>query len=373
MSDAVDTVISRTREIAHVPAPTFAEHDRAEKVREWWTRDGISTVTTDAVGNVIAQLRAGRDGTREAILVCAHLDTVFSADVTHATRWEGDRLVGPSVADDSVALASLSILQSSLPRETDQPVWIAATVGEEGLGNLAGVTHLLDTFPGAVATAIAVEGNYLGRVNITGVGSMRARVDLSGPGGHSWEEPGNVNAVEAAAVCIARLLASCSEICASSPAKGTVNIGRITGGESVNSRARTCTFDIEARSEDHTLLSTLEGVIRDHIEILSEEIGVTWTDLGLRPAGGIAREDPICRIAAAALERQGLNPTYSAASTDANAAYARGIPAITLGVAFGGATHTEQEWIDTRSIDRGITALCDTVERLAEGGWKRCM
>lgn len=369
MSDATKLVVERTREIAHIPAPTFSEHARAERVREWWSRDGIPGIMTDDVGNLAAPLRTGDKESPQALLVCAHMDTVFAHDVDHTTRWDGDRLVGPSVADDSVALATLSVLESALPRHTRHPVWIAATVGEEGLGNLAGITHLLESFPLPLAAVIALEGNYLGRVNVTGVGSVRGRVEVSGPGGHSWEEPGNPSAVEISAQCITDLLDACRRVQSTARAKGTVNIGRIIGGESVNSRALTCTFDVEVRSEDPGLLATLEGAVHDHIEKYTSQVDVTWTDLGSRPAGSIDREHGLARVAAGALERQGLSPTYTAASTDANAAYARGIPAITLGVAFGGATHTEQEWIDTRSIGRGIGALCDTVERLAEGGW----
>ena len=139
----------------------------------------------------------------------------------------------------------------------------------------------------------------------------------------------------------------------------------------VNSRALTCAFDIEARSEDPVLLATLERTIKTRVEALVdiEKVDVTWTDLGRRPAGGIKPDDPLALIAATSLSKHGITPSFTAASTDANAAYARGIPAITLGVAFGGATHTELEWIDGRSVGRGIDALCDTVERLAEGGW----
>jgi tripeptide aminopeptidase len=369
MSDAAQLVIDRTQEIAHIPAPTFAERDRADRIRDWWIRDGLTNVATDDTGNLLVQLRGGSAGAPGAILVCAHMDTVFAADVAHTTRWDGDRLIGPSVGDDSVALAALSVLEASLPPSTQLPVWIAATVAEEGLGNLAGITQVLDTFPAPLAGVIALEGNYLGRVNVTGVGSVRGRVDVSGPGGHSWEEPGNPSAVELSVECIAGILRDFRPIQDSSPAKGTVNVGRIAGGESVNSRALACTFYIEARSENPNLLAALEDVTHRNVDNLAKHIDATWTDLGRRPAGGIDQEHPLARISATALERQGLTPTFSAASTDANAAYARGIPAVTLGVAFGGATHTEHEWIDARSVGRGIDALRDTVERLAEGGW----
>ena len=46
---------------------------------------------------------------------------------------------------------------------------------------------------------IAIEGNYLGRVVNTGVGSVRWRVRYTGPGGHAWERADAPSAVHAAA------------------------------------------------------------------------------------------------------------------------------------------------------------------------------
>src|SRR6202034_4025147 len=123
-----------------------------------------------------------------AVLLCAHLDTVFGPEITHAVVRHGGRLSGPGVGDNTVAVCALSALDALLPGDLRHPVWIVATTGEEGLGNLAGVRGLLDDPPGPVRALIALEGNYLGRVNVTGVGSTRWRVTVTGPGGHAREE-----------------------------------------------------------------------------------------------------------------------------------------------------------------------------------------
>lgn len=369
MSEVIKTLIERTIELVGIPAPTFEEQERAERVRQWWTQDGVRAITTDNLGNLLGCLRAGTDPDAPVVLVCAHLDTVFSRDVVHTITWDGTRLIGPSVADDSVATATLSLLGQSLRQEVNHPVWIASTTAEEGLGNLAGITCLLENFHRPIRVLVAIEGNYLGRVNVTGVGSVRGRVKVTGRGGHSWEEPENPSAVESSAQCVQKIVADFSHMRNGAVVKSTVNIGQITGGESVNSRAITCSFDIEARSEDPITLSALEQMMKTRIEELMPSFEVVWTDLGRRPAGGINLDHPAVRIAAKVLEECAITPNFSAASTDANAAYARSLPAITLGVAFGGNTHTEDEWIDTASLETGFRALCITVERLATEGW----
>jgi len=52
-----------------------------------------------------------------------------------------------------------------------------------------------------------------------------------------------------------------------------------------------------------------------------------------------------------------LAASASEINRDANAALATGIPALTLGVAFGGAMHTLEEWIDAASLERGLRQL----------------
>ena len=203
-------VVDRTIALCAIPAPPRHEGQRAGTVLGWWRADGLAGAATDPAGNVRARLRAGEpDGAapRPAVLVCAHLDTVFGPEVRHGAQRHGGRLAGPGVADNTVAVCALSALDTLLPRPLRHPVWIVATAGEEGLGNLAGVRALLADPPGPVRAVIALEGDYLGRVNITGVGSVRWRVTVTGPGGHAWEDAGQPSAVHEAARLVTALAA----------------------------------------------------------------------------------------------------------------------------------------------------------------------
>ena len=60
----------------------------------------------------------------------------------------------------------------------------------------------------------------------------------------------------------------------------------------------------------------------------------------------------------------GLPPTEDAASTDANAALAQGIPALGLGIAVGGAAHSINEYIDIESINQGNRFLEGVISSL---------
>lgn len=81
MGELVDIVVRRTIELAGIPAPSMQEQERSEQVAGWWSADGLVGVHRDRLGNVWARVNEGRN---PAVVVCAHLDTVFAADVDHA-------------------------------------------------------------------------------------------------------------------------------------------------------------------------------------------------------------------------------------------------------------------------------------------------
>lgn len=356
MTPAIDTVIQRTIDLAHMPAPTGAEQARATVVRNWWIEDGHRDVRDDEVGNVWA---CARDGNGPAVVLCAHLDTVFASDIDHDVQRDGDRLHGPSVGDDSVGLAALSAAASGIGSGS-VPVWLLATVGEEGLGNLRGVTAALDARGADVGAFIAVEGNYLGRVSTVGVGSIRRRVHVRGPGGHAWEAADAPSAVHAAAGAIARIGALPRTIGTS------VNVGRVGGGEGINMRAREAWFELDLRADDPGALAALGATMDGILTGIEAPLAVEQVDLGSRPAGSVDPGHALVVAANAALEDAGVAITHPSTSTDANAAHARGIAAIAVGVTTGSGEHTPQEWIDLAPLEQGIRVLTATVDRYGE-------
>ena len=357
--DLAEAVIRRTIALAEIAAPTGAEKARADLVLRWWAEDGWMP-RTDTAGNVWAQVA---DGPGPGVLICAHLDTVFPEDLPHVVVAKPGRLCGPSVGDDSVGVAALSAVATLLAAPSNTgPVWLVATVGEEGTGNLAGIRHALAHPPAPVSAVIAVEGNYLGRVVITGVGSVRWRVRYAGPGGHAWERAEAPSAVHAAAGGAARLAALVGR--ATAGARCTVNVGLIGGGEAINARARDAWFDVDLRGDGSKALQRLEKRARGIVSVVPPGISVEVEELGRRPAGSVAPASPITRAAVTALRRAGLPAEFSAASTDANAALDLGIPAVALGVTRGQGEHTPAEWIETDPVPAGLMALVDTIHLL---------
>jgi acetylornithine deacetylase/succinyl-diaminopimelate desuccinylase-like protein len=125
--EAAEIVLADAQRICAVPAPTFAEGPRAQLVAEMFADAGVPAERDD-VGNVLG--RIGGDG--PAVVLAAHLDTVFGPDQTIEIVRSGGRIAAPGIGDNSLAVAALLGLARRLAaRPPERPVVLAATVGEE--------------------------------------------------------------------------------------------------------------------------------------------------------------------------------------------------------------------------------------------------
>ena len=344
-ADAVGRIADDALALAAIPAPTGSERARGEAVLDRLLALHLDAAFDEA-GSVVA--RIGEDG--PALAVCAHLDTVFPAGTELAVRRDGDRLVGPGVGDNAVGIAVVLHLARTLALEPPpRPVLLAFTVGEEGLGDLRGVRALLDRED--VRGLVAVEGHGVDVLAVGGIASLRYRVAATGPGGHSWTDRGAPSAVHALVGAAARAL----------PAAGPValNIGTIGGGTAVNAIAERAEMLLDLRHHDAAevhaagvrVRAALGADVPDGIELEVQEVGN-------RPGGVNRPDEPLVAAARAARADVGLEPADEhLASTDANAAHARGIPAVAVGITRGDHAHRMDEWVLVPPIAQGAGAL----------------
>ena len=325
--------------LARIPAPTFSEEARIAWLEERLAGAPGNRVR-DRAGNLIWTWGEGRP----RLLLAAHVDTVFPPGTPLEARRDGGRLAGPGVGDNAAAVAAVVHVVERLP--TSPGLAVAFTVGEEGLGNLRGAVAACESLrPEAF---VAVEGHGLEHVLADGVGSVRASVTVRGPGGHSWVNRGRPSAVHA-------LLELGTALAKLGTAEAPVNVGIVSGGRSVNTIADHAELVLERRALGETPLdafvAALEGLAAPEPLTVSIEL------LGRRPPGRLDRGAPILAAVRAVRAELGLPDRLEAGSTDANAALARGIPALTLGVARGDGMHTLGEWIDADSLELGARQL----------------
>ena len=347
-------------ELSEIPAPAFSEASRATRVAALLVEAGLADVHIDAVGNVVAQ----RSGTDEVppLVVSAHLDTVFPEGTDVTVHRQGDLLVGPGIADDARGLASLLTLARVLDRQdvtTRTPLVFAATVGEEGIGDLRGVKHLFGPAGSCRAAAgfISLDGAGLDRIVVNGLGSRRYRINASGPGGHSWVDWGTANPIHALMALGTRL----TSLELSIEPRVTLTVARVGGGKSINAIPQQAWLEIDTRCEREALLDELEVRIRDEVARTSASGDLTLEVdiIGNRPAGSSDPKAPLVRAAVEATRALGRRPVMALSSTDANVPMQQGIPALTIGCGGeAGLAHTTDEWYrNVRGPDGVVRAL----------------
>lgn len=351
--------------ICSIPASPFGERERAVYLSEKFSNLGLTEVEVDEEGNCLGLIRGASRS--PLIVVSAHLDTVFSKEADFTVVRRDNKLLAPGIADDGCGLAALIALAQVIQTErirTQGSILFVGTVGEEGEGNLRGVRHLLTSgrWASKVDAFLSLDGPGVDRITNRALGSRRYRVELIGPGGHSWGDFGLPNPVHALGRAISRL--------AGYPAprepRTTFNVGRIEGGTSINAIPRIAAMEVDLRSTSETELHRLDAFFRRAMRDAGDEenakrragdpeLQLKLDLIGERPTGETPTDSPLVELALEATRVLGFEPLLDQSSTDSNLPISLGIPAITLGAGgTSGCSHTLDEWFDPRDRDKGL-------------------
>jgi len=363
-----EVTLTRQATLSAIPAPTGAEAARGARVAQLFDDVGLQEVKIDSVGNVRGWYgEAGSTKGDGCVVLSAHLDTVFGPELDVSVSRRGPRLQGPGISDNARGLAALVAVGEALARArvtTARPILFAATVGEEGSGDLRGVRHLLDGGGQSIRphAFIALDGAGLERIVHRALGARRYRVTYHGPGGHSWAAFGVANPANA----VGRATTMLADLPTQSSPRSTCAVVRLGGGTSLNSIPQTAWFDVDLRSEDPRILHRLDATAHDYFEQALEDenrhrapttppLKLDVRRVGDRPSGLTPRTHPLVQTAVAATRAVGHDHQLACASTDANVPIALGVPAVALGAGGrAGDAHLPTEWYENEKGALGI-------------------
>jgi tripeptide aminopeptidase len=351
--------------ICSIPATPFGEQERAEYLSRKFSELGLSEVEVDEEGNCLGLLKGASRS--PLIVVSAHLDTVFSKDTNFAVTRRENKLFAPGIADDGCGLAALIAFVKAIQAEQipiEGSILFVGTVGEEGEGNLRGVRYLFTKgrWASQVDAFLSFDGPGLDRITNRALGSHRYRVELTGPGGHSWGDFGLPNPVHAMGRAISRLAA----YPAPKEPRTTFNVGRIEGGTSINAIPGQATMEVDLRSAAEAELQRLDAFFRRAMRDATDEenakrragdslLKLKLDLIGERPTGETPADSPLVELAIEATRLLGVEPRLDQSSTDSNLPISLGIPAITLGAGgTSGWSHSLDEWYNPRDRDQGL-------------------
>jgi tripeptide aminopeptidase len=362
--DEESTLVDLCVAVQQIAAPTGDEEVRAAWVARKLENLGLADVSVDKLHNVYARLQ-GDAPDLPALLVSAHTDTVFPAetDLTVSVDEENGRIYGPGIGDNSTGVASLIAVAEKLVQLPPPPsdIWFVANTGEEGLGDLRGMRSAVDRLEDRIGASIVIEGMGLGRVVHRALGSRRYRISASAPGGHSWSDFGTASAIHALVLLASELV----RIKVPSDPRTTFNIGRISGGTSINTIAQKASLELDLRSEDGKALEKLIDQVHRVVKGFQTSRWQNWDvridmeTIGDRPSGAIEPDHPLVVASGHALTAAGLTgrADLRISSTDSNIPLSRGIPSVCVGITQGGNAHRLEEWIDPQWLGRGMQHL----------------
>ncbi|MDO4936802.1 MAG: M20/M25/M40 family metallo-hydrolase, partial [Sutterellaceae bacterium] len=350
--------------ITEVEAPPFHEKERGLNLIERFKALGLTDVTMDPEGNVIAIRRGTGNG--PLLVLGAHQDTVFPAGTDVKVKEIDGVFHGPGISDDARGLAViLQVLRTmqEFDIQTVGDLYFVCTVGEEGNGDLRGSKYLFHKSGLPVDGFISVDGADVTRLLSAATGSKRYRVHFDGPGGHSWKNFGLPSAIHA----MGRAIAKVGDVVPCADPKTTYTCGTISGGTTVNSIAAHCEMELDMRSAGAKELDEIEAKLLPLFEEACREENARWgaegeqavkltlEPIGHRPGGQQSDDVSVLQASRAAMKAVGIElKKYDVASTDHNIAINCKVPATTLG---GGGTegynHNVKEWWDPTDSYQG--------------------
>ena len=355
-------------ELARVPSPPGQERAVADQVVEYLRSLALSVDEDDAgaridstIGNLLCRIESTGEGT--PLFFCAHLDTVPPEGPIEPVVDDGIvRNAGRTIlgADNKAAVASMLEATRRIVAENRSHggIELLFTPKEEvGLRGAAAFDQ------GRLRAKLGYVYDHAGPIGEVILGApYQCKLDASfhGRAAHSgmFPEEGR-SAIAAAARAIADLRLGRLDD------ETTANVGEIHGGRARNIVPERCFFTAEARSHDEGKLGELVQEMLETITFAAQ-LGDCDVETQVDPSARgyrFKRDDPPVRLAAAALERSGIRPSYglSGGGADANVFNERGLQCLNLA---NGMTdiHTPDERIAVADLERMVDVTLALVE-----------
>ena len=367
-------VLALFLELAALPSPPGEERAVADRVLDYLGALGLEADEDDAgakvgstMGNIFCRLEP-TGGQGEPLFFCAHLDTVPPEAAIEPVVGE-DEIVRNAAgtilgADDKSAVASMLEAAARLV-EDGRPhpgVELLFTPKEE-VGLLGAAAFDESRFVARLGYVYDHAGP-IGEVILGAPHQQKVDVRFHGRAAHAgmFPEEGR-SAIAAAARAIADLRLGRLD------GETSANVGRIQGGTARNVVPEWCDVATEARSHDERKLADLMREIVDTVTFAAslEECEVETQVSGLSRGYRFRRDDVPVQIAATALERVGLEPSFilSGGGADANVLNERGLQCVNLA---NGMTdiHTPDERIAVADLEQMVDVTLALIDVAGE-------
>lgn len=352
--------------LSKAEGPSLSEQPRRKILEEFFYDNNLYS-KTDSAGNLIVNLGSGP--WEETVIFDAHMDVVQQG-YTDTISYENGIMKGLGVGDNLTAVSMLAQLAVSLDKKwvntVMKPLIILFTVGEEGHGNLKGIKQVIKDHAMVAPYLFLSFDLSFEAYSTRGLGSTRYKLDITCPGGHSWEDYGIPSAIDVMNEFFSILTEKFNEVANHYPKAVSFNIGNVEGGEGINSIARSATASFEFRSVLPEPLDQLNHKLTALCEIMNarKDVKLICETTGQRPAALAVKPERIEPLVVDILSDMKEKTRPVIRSTNINATLDAGWPSLCMGLCRSGRFHTPEEYVVIESLEKGWNVLNALVDKL---------
>ncbi|HUS26567.1 MAG TPA: M20/M25/M40 family metallo-hydrolase [Nevskiaceae bacterium] len=296
-------------------------------------------------GGVEALVATTRPHTKKPkVMLAAHLDVVPGDKELFELREKNGKLYGRGALDMKFAIAAyMQIIDDLRHQLNNYDFGIMITTDEEA-GGADGVARLIEEGYRA-EVCILPDGGDNWQMQLYSKGFLYLTVSTAGKPAHGSRPWAGHNAIQT-------LVETVQDIYKLFPHQGpntnTINMGKISGGQTINQVADAAEVAIDIRvtseAEKTKLLRSIERICKEHNADLSVTLDGATTDFSLKEPHLAAFANLITEVTG--IQVQG---SRTLGSNDARYFVPHNIPCISL-YPTGGDHHGPNEWIDKQSL-----------------------
>lgn len=341
-----------------------------EVLIDWLEARGIATTRQRIAGfgdAFQADLPGSQGGAH--VLLMGHRDTVFPKGETARRPYSvKDGLAhGPGVADMKAGLVLNAVVMAAFKAlDLPHPPLRVLFTGDEEIGTPANRNAIEAAAQGARAVFNAEPGRVSGNVVNARRGGIFFKAKLTGIAAHAGID---YEIGRSAILAMARKIEAWTAM-TDTLADVTVNVGLVSGGQSVNTVAphAACEIDLRYGNPDDRarLIAAIEAIAAEtHVPDTTCTIAIQGEFLPMQPTPA---QDALLEVYVAQAARAGLtlSAEYTRSCADSGITAAMGIPTICATGPVGGRAHSEEEFLRLDTVVPRMQALALTLLQMAQ-------
>ena len=342
------------------------------RIAAFFAENGIAVATVPVAdhGDALKAHVSGPGGLNRPVVLMGHRDTVFPKGeaARRPFRVDGGRAYGPGVADMKAGLVMNAFVLAAFHKAGGAPMpLVGLFTSDEEIGSPACRPIIEDTARGARAVLNAEPGRPSGNVVTGRKGGVFMRLEIDGKAAHSGGNYADgISAIGELAHKIVALHAL------TDLGRGTtVNVGLISGGQSVNTVAPSASCEIDLRyvepSNRAEAMRSIEAIVaRDVVSGTAARLQIRGEFLPL-VQDAAARDLFETYVRASARHGARVAGEFAGGCADSGFTASLGCPTLCAVGPIGGRGHTPDEYLEVASLVSRAQATISTIAAIAGG------